>query len=177
MEGRKGKTTHTKMEDVTITVNEFGNTLAAVNTYVKGLSEIYRDLLIRDDKRSSGNLIRSIQPVKSEMEGSRITGAMSLASYWKYVENGRRAGKWPPYDAILKWVTEKPVIPRAGKGGRIPTEKQLAFLIQRKIGLEGIKPGNQLSEAQRLAWPRYESVIQEAVGKDLNTFIDRLTVI
>ncbi len=165
------------MEDVTITVNEFGNTLAAVNTYVKGLSEIYRDLLIRDDKRSSGNLIRSIQPVNSEMEGSRITGAMSLASYWKYVENGRRAGKWPPYDAILRWVTEKPVIPRAGKGGRIPTDKQLAFLIQRKIGLEGIKPGNQLAEAQRLAWPRYESVIQDAVGRDLGVAVDKLTVL
>lgn len=164
------------MEDVTITVNEFGNTLAAVNTYVKGLSEIYRDLLIRDDKRSSGNLIRSIQPVNSEIEGSRITGAMSLASYWKYVENGRKAGKWPPYDAILKWVTEKPVVPRAGKGGRIPTEKQLAFLVQRKIGLEGIKPGNQLAESQRLAWPRYESVIQEAVGRDLQAAVDLIRI-
>lgn len=165
------------MENVTITVNDFGSTMAAVNTYVKGLSETYRNLLIRDDKRSSGNLIRSIQPLDSENEGSRITGAMSLASYWKYVENGRRAGKWPPYDAILRWVTEKPVIPRAGKGGRIPTEKQLAFLIQRKIGLEGIKPGNQLAEAQRLAWPRYESVIREAVGRDLGVAVDKLTVI
>ena len=165
------------MEDVTITVNEFSNTMSAVNTYVKGLAGIYKDLLIRDDKRSSGNLIRSIQPVESEMEGSRITGAMSLASYWKYVENGRRPGKWPPYDAILKWVTEKPVIPRPGKGGRIPTEKQLAFLIQRKIGLEGIKPGNQLAEAQRLASPRYESVIQDAVSRDIDGIVDKLTVI
>lgn len=165
------------MENVTITVNEFGSTMAAVNTYVKGLSEIYRNLLIRDDKRSSGNLIRSIRPLGSETEGRKVTGSMSLASYWKYVENGRKAGKWPPYDAILRWVTEKPVIPRAGKGGRIPTEKQLAFLIQRKIGLEGIKPGNQLAEAQRLAWPRYESTIQDAVSRDLDVVVDKLTVI
>lgn len=165
------------MENVTITVNDFGNTMAAVNTYVKGLSEIYRNLLIRDDKRSSGNLIRSIQPLNSETEGRKVTGSMSLASYWKYVENGRKAGKWPPYNAILKWVTEKPVVSRAGKGGRIPTEKQLAFLIQRKIGLEGIKPGNQLVEAQRLAWPRYESVIQEAVSRDIDGVVDKLTVI
>lgn len=165
------------MENVTITVNDFGNTMAAVNKYVKGLSDIYRNLLIRDDKRSSGNLIRSIQPLDSETEGRKVTGSMSLASYWKYVENGRKAGKWPPYDAILKWVTEKPVVPRAGKGGRIPTEKQLAFLVQRKIGLEGIKPGNQLAESQRLAWPRYESVIQEAVGKDIDSVIDKLTVL
>lgn len=164
------------MEDVTLSI-DFGNTMAAVNGYVKGLSEIYRNLLIRDDKRSSGNLIGSIQPLGSEFQDSKITGSMSLASYWKYVEGGRRPGKWPPYDAILRWVTEKPVIPKAGKGGKIPTEKQLAFLIQRKIGLEGIKPGNQLAEAQRLAWPQYGQLIQDAVGKDLDTQIEKLTVL
>lgn len=165
------------METITYGIAEFPNTKAAVESYVKSLSDTYKGLLIRDDKKASGNLIRSVKPLPAAEEESKITGSMELASYWKYVEFGRRPGKWPPMEKILRWIIEKPVIPRPDKNGRVPTEKQLSFLISRKIGLEGIQPGNQLAEAQRLAWPRYESVIQDAVGKDIDGVIDKLTVL
>lgn len=56
-----------------------------------------------------------------------------LQDYWKYVENGRKPGKWPPLSKIEEWIRVKPVIPRPNKNGTLPTEKQLAFLIGRKI--------------------------------------------
>lgn len=67
-----------------------------------------------------------------------------LQDYWKYVENGRKAGKFPPLSKIEEWIRVKPVIPRPNKNGTLPTEKQLAFLIGRKIANEGIAPKNIL---------------------------------
>ena len=43
----------------------------------------------------------------------------------------------PMRKAILDWIKVKPVTPRPDKHGRIPTLKQLAFLIARKIYDEG----------------------------------------
>ena len=165
------------METITYGIAEFPNTKAAVENYVKSLSDTYKGLLIRDDKKASGNLIRSVKPLPAAEEESRITGSMELASYWKYIEFGRRPGKWPPMEKILRWIIEKPVIPRPDKKGRVPTEKQLSFLISRKIGLEGIKPGNQLEEAVRMVWPSAETTLSEAISKDLDTEIGKLTVI
>lgn len=74
---------------------------------------------------------------------------LNLQDYWKYVENGRKAGKFPPIKELFNenrtgWIQVKPVIPRPNKNGVIPTEKQLAFLIGRKIANEGIAPKNIL---------------------------------
>ena len=38
-----------------------------------------------------------------------------LKDYWKYVENGRKAGKFPPLSKIEEWIRVKPVIPRPNK--------------------------------------------------------------
>lgn len=165
------------MEAVTLSIYNFTNTASAVQSFVDRLCDDYRSALIRDDKKATGNLVSSITPLQVEFGGSTLTGAMSLASYWKYVEYGRKPGKWPPQDKILKWIKDKPVKPSPDKSGRIPTEKQLSFLISRKIGLNGIKPGNQLEESMRLTWSRSRDSISEAVSKDLDTQIAKITVI
>lgn len=66
--------------------------------------------------------------------------------YWRVVENGRKGGKMPPLSAIEEWIKIKPVVPRTS-GKKVPSTKQLAFLIARSIGEKGIKPKNLLSNA------------------------------
>ena len=62
--------------------------------------------------------------------------------YYAFVEKGRKSGgKFPPLNVIEKWIQDKRIRPE-NRGGRLPTQKQLAFLIGRKIAEEGIKPGN-----------------------------------
>lgn len=56
----------------------------------------------------------------------------------RVMETGRRAGKFPPMDAILKWVQLGKIVKRDNI-----TDEQLAFLIARKIAREGIKVPNQ----------------------------------
>ena len=125
----------------------FENLQKVLDDFIEDFSNEYKSLLIRDDKKASGNLVDSIKPLTIEFNSNKMTGSISLAKYWKYVEYGRRAGgKFPPLKKIEKWIEIKPVLPRPINGIK-PTQKQLAYLIGRKIARDGIKAGKQYMEA------------------------------
>lgn len=155
----------------------FTNLSNALRQFIQDFIQTYKELLVRDNKKASGNLIRSIKELDIEFSSGHYIGSISLASYWKYVEYGRKPGKWPPRDKILEWVKIKPVLPRPNGNAKPPTQEQLAFLIQRKIGREGIKPGNQFEEALRLVWSRWEQPISEAISLDLSQQIELFTML
>ena len=155
----------------------FSNLQIALNSFIEDFINTYKGLLIRDNKKASGNLISSLKPVSIEFTNNKLAASISLAAYWKYVEYGRRPGKFPPMNKILDWIKIKPVIPRPINTLKPPTEKQLAFLISRKIARDGIKAGNQFTEALKLTWAKYEKQISDAISKDLNEAIDLVTLL
>lgn len=156
---------------------QFKNLSNALEQFIQDLCSSYKEALLRDGKKATGNLVNSIKALDIEFSNNKMQGTISLASYWKYVEYGRKPGKWPPRDKILNWVKVKPVIPRPNGNAKPPTQEQLAFLIQRKIGTEGIKPGNQFEATLREVWRRWESKISEAISLDLMEQIELLTVL
>lgn len=97
-----------------------------------------------------------------------------LQDYWYYVENGRKAGKFPPLSKIEEWIRVKPVIPRP-YNGKLPTEKQLAFLIGRKIaekGTEGKHPlERSVEEVNNELLMSIKMAILEDIGDDLDTVL------
>lgn len=97
-----------------------------------------KDKLEENGSNATHQLSNSIKDIV-KFDGKYLTVSIQLEDYYKYVENGRRSGKFPPIDEIKKWISVKPVIPR-GKSGKIPTENQLAFLIGRKISKKGTRP-------------------------------------
>jgi len=160
------------MEEITL---KYNNLISSLNLFINDFMNTYKSLLIRDGKKASGNLIKSIGNVNITFQNGQINGEISLASYWKYVEYGRRPGKFPPPDSILDWVKIKPVIPRPNNN--IPTsQNQLAFLIGRKIAREGIKPGNQFNEALEITWKKWENNISSAISTDINEIIQNITL-
>ena len=68
-----------------------------------------------------------------------------LPSYFPVAEDGRRPGKVPPPDGILKWVQFKRIVPRPGRDGKVPSTNQLVYLISRKIATKGTE-GKHLFE-------------------------------
>ena len=68
-----------------------------------------------------------------------------LPLYFPFAENGRRPGKFPPPDVILKWVQFKRLVPRPGRNGKVPSTNQLVYLISRKIATKGTE-GKHLFE-------------------------------
>lgn len=108
------------------------------------------------DRISSAKLYQSIE-VDIERFGRKITFELKMEDYWKFVDEGRKAGgKMPPIDAILKFINFrriKPINTKKIKGDRktkkIKKDKanrQLAYLIARKIQKKGIKPTNFYSD-------------------------------
>lgn len=140
--------------------------MSVLNDFGKMLVEEYKDSLILNDVNASDELYNSVVYMV-EQHNNTFEVKLELADYWKYVENGRKAGKWPPISAIQKWIEIKPVFPRPMDNGKLPTTQQLAFLIARKIGLEGIKPRPLLQQSIDEVWNVFEEYIAEAFAKDL----------
>lgn len=87
---------------------------------------------------ATGDLSKSIKGIV-KFDGKYLTVSIRLNEYWRFVEYGTNP-HFPPVDAIKKWISVKPVLPRPLASGKLPTENQLAYLIGRKISRFGTKP-------------------------------------
>ena len=153
------------MEEITL----IENVVATLKEYANSAAALYKEKLIADDKKATGRLIDSISTQVTTSNGLVYDVTMTLVDYWRYVEEGRKPGKFPPPDAILKWIKVKPVIPRP-MNGKLPTEKQLAFLIGRKIATEGIEAGHQLKDTVEALNAEYIPKLEKALQKDFDTY-------
>ena len=150
----------------------FNNLQQVLDDFTKDVAETYKSLLLRDGKNATGELISSIKPMTPELVNGTFECSLSLAPHWKYVENGRRPGKFPPIDNILEWVKVKPQLARPNRLDRKEiSPKQLAFLVARKIATSGIQPGNQLEEAMDIVYARWKDRIDAAITADIETVI------
>lgn len=127
----------------------------------------YQDNLIRNDRIASGDLLNNIEYEVTRGDFT-YTIYVKMKDYWYFVENGRKAGKWPPIDNILRWITVKPVLPRPNAEGKLPTPQQLAFLIARKIGEEGTEGTQDLRKATDTIWDTFEDRLYEAIDEDVD---------
>ena len=85
------------------------------------------------EKLNGTELVNSIT-VDFKKENDIYSFTIELESYWKYIEEGRQPGKFPPINSILNWVRRKNI----PIGGRIKTPEQMAFVIARHIKNRGI---------------------------------------
>lgn len=153
------------------TLISFSNLAAVLAKYGEAVCEAYRKELRDRGKDASGLLSQSVRYMVNR-DGTTYAVDLSLQDYWKYVEYGRRPGQFPPISKILEWVKVKPVVPRPMDNGKIPTEKQLAFLIARKISEDGIKPSPALDKAVGLTYAQFIEEIGKAITADLSDAVD-----
>jgi hypothetical protein len=101
-------------------------------SYIAELSNQLRKL----DKKASGDLLRSLDSrVIQTAFGTKYTIVLKAEDYLQYVDRGRRPGKFPPVDAIAKWVRLKGISPKA------------IYPIGKKIKEKGIKPTNVIQKS------------------------------
>lgn len=110
--------------------------LNKIKQLAQGIVNQYRMVLANEGINASSTLSKTAD-VAVDYNGDKVVISLLLEPYWRYVEYGRRPGKFPPMDSIKEWIKVKPVIPDA-RTGTIPTTDQLAFMIARKISREGI---------------------------------------
>ena len=110
------------------------------------------------------------------VDGHSFSATLRMNKYWEYLEEGTGPARgrdkyWPNSSAIAKWVEIKPVIPRPDSNKKIPTPKQLTFLISRKIAEVGTPATNLLQTTKDNVIPLYEARIREALTEDASTYI------
>lgn len=110
-----------------------------------------------------------------EHNGTQYEVGLNLQDYWYYSENGRKAGKFPPISKIEEWIKIKPVIPRE-RNGYLPTEKQLAFLIARKIAEEGTEGKHTFKNVVEELNNEMLMSIKNAILEDLGDEIERYII-
>ncbi len=156
--------------------NELFNTTylqLALGQLAEDVKSGYVDQLAKHDRHASGNLMSTVR-AEVEVNGTRYAAVLYLQDYWKYVEEGTEP-HWPPRQAILDWIKIKPVIPRPDDKGRIPTPKQLAFLISRKISREGTEGSHDLQTAEDAIIPMWEERLLDALQRDTLEYIRKIT--
>lgn len=153
---------------------EFENLVRVLQEYGNEVQELYKQKLANDDATASGELINSVKYIY-EQNGNSFSVSLSLKEYWKYVEYGRKpGGKFPPPQAIRKWIEVKPILPRPLKNGKLPTLNQLTFLISRKIAEQGIRPRNILEKTLEEINKEYDNKISEALTIDLSNSLNEV---
>ena len=152
---------------------EFEHLKAVLELYAIEVKEKYKDNLSSENALASGDLINSVNYIL-DFKDNTFEVSLSLLEYWKYVEYGRRPGKFPPPSAIRKWIEVKPVVPRPLKNGKLPTLNQLTYLISRSIAEKGIRPKNILEKTLEEINKEYEDKISEALSLDLSNSLDEV---
>lgn len=140
--------------------------------FATDIRERYKDVLANNDHIASHNLVDSVR-TQVVVGDNYYEVTMTLADYWKYVENDTKP-HFPPPDAILRWIQVKPVIPRPDANGRIPSQKSLAFLIGRKIAREGTEGTHDLAKTKDDILPWWREQISKALGHDMENYIRKL---
>jgi hypothetical protein len=129
---------------------------------------------------ASGTLEKSLK-YRLQIKGQNINVSVyakgKASQYFLARENGRKPGKQPPVDAILEWMRIKPIKLRDKESGKFkkPTEalkRQVAFLIARKIGRDGIKGWKAFDYAMENIWDEYESKVVAAYQKDFTATLE-----
>ena len=116
-----------------------------------------RNNLSDNNTNASFDLYNSFEKI-IEIGDDWFSVKISLEDYWYYVENGRKAGKFPPLPKIQEWVDIKPV-------------EQLTFLISRKIANEGTEPQPFFEPAKQDAIARFELAIDLAIAEDIDNYV------
>jgi hypothetical protein len=148
----------------------FENLQRVLAEYGEAIRNEYYNNLVDSDRWASGNLLNSIE-FEVIRDGNTFKVNLNLAHYWKYLEEGTKP-HFPPVSAIQKWVEIKPVLPRPMSNGKLPTSKQLAFLIARKISVEGTEGSHDLQKSSQTISEQYREKIIEAFTQDVQDAMD-----
>lgn len=158
------------------------HTEAVLKEYCTDLEELYKSKLRDRGRIASQELINSVSC--RVVAGETIIAVdMDLAAYWKYVEWDTKA-HWMPPGTLLNWIRVKPIIPTPDSRGRIPTPKQLDYLIRRAIAGKspnqahlknpqgGTRGSHDLRDSVKEINEQYNERIADAVSQDVGEQID-----
>lgn len=162
---------------------EWKNTKLILDEFGKQFIDAYRSGLDAKNANASRDLYNSLN-FEVKIGKQSINLDILLNDYWKYLEYGCKGTEtsypeayypahFPPTKAIEEWIKIKPVIPEQ-RNGKLPTQKQLAYLISRSIYQKGIEPRFIFRDAVDDVWEQLKDALNEAIEKDVENNIKEI---
>lgn len=118
---------------------------------------------------ASGKMLASLHSATEQKDGE-INVILYHQPYMKYIELGTRP-HFPPRKVLEEWVRDKKIPTHKTKGDGLPTEKQVAYLVQQKIGREGTEGQPLMKEANDAMYLRFKAAFRDALEKDLKNVL------
>lgn len=150
----------------------FPTLIEVLEAYGETLVDRYREGLVDGDHIASKNLYNSVR-TEVVCKGQSFLVEFTMPYYGEYLEQGTKP-HFPPLDDITKWIRAKKIVPRRDDQGRLPTEKQLSFLIARKISEDGTKRTGIYEKANALTYKEWNKLIDEAISMDLQNNLEEI---
>lgn len=144
-----------------------------VLTYLKDFSATVIRNMNEKDRNASRRFVNSIKQ-RVEEQGDTINGQVTALEYFKWMDQGRGPGKFPPRQTIEDWIRVKNIKPFTDKKGRPIPIKSQAFLISRKMANEGTtifrRKQNDMVIASALQSKPIRSLAQELIKAQVQDF-------
>lgn len=161
------------------------NLRAVLEEMARDIAQGYKDELERNGHYTTlgADARKLLNSIKTHVEvlDRAYEVQMDLEHYWKYVEEGVQGDRnadspyrnpgWKAYPHIARWITVKPILPRPGANGRIPTPKSLAYLLTRSVVEHGTRGTHDLRKTKEAVIPWYRQRIEQALGHDIEHYL------
>ena len=145
------------------------NVTNVLTLYKTRMEELLKKKIEEKGNIASGNLLASIH-TRLEVEGDVYEVWLDTLKYLKFLDTGTQS-HWPPTEPILKWVKEKRLPTRELMGDKkLPTEKQLAYLVRKSISEKGTKAYNTFTETLEDLNNEYIPLIENALRQDIYNY-------
>lgn len=151
------------------------NVKMILDEYALKFQELVKRNITNKDERgwnhvASTNLLASIH-TSIEIGNEKYTVYLHSKEYLKYLENGTKP-HWPPTKPILEWVRNKKLPTKESTGDKtLPTEKQLTYLIRKKISEDGTNAYPIVANTQQELNEIYAGKLVEALEKDIHNWL------
>jgi hypothetical protein len=146
--------------------------LASPYPFAPGYNKSKQPFGVRNMKIKTGFLYNSIQ-VKFDEKTDEII--VSMADYWRAVNDGRRPGKYVPIKPLMQWIRAKGFNKNktTGKFEKFNI-KGMAFAVSKSINKFGIAPTYFYDNAFKGFEKKFESESVKALGIDINNFFEKV---
>lgn len=115
-----------------------------IESICRDILEVYKQNIKDSGHEASGELANTAK-YRIAWNGKWFELSFVLQDYWKWLENGTKP-HFPPIDAIERWITVKRIIPSTNNG-KVPSTRQLAYMIARGISIHGTKATKLLQKS------------------------------
>ena len=134
------------------------------------IADIYKNKMQQAGYDQQGELMRFTWVTEYNVEMFALY--FILPDYWEFAENGRKPGKFPPPDTILKWIQFKRLVPKA-YNGKVPSTNQLVYLISRKIAQKGTQGKHLLQQTIDETYDTLVDKLVEAISNQLEKELEK----